>query len=425
MTSAPRPPLILLASVLCLAACDRAEDAAVPATAAEPVTPALGEPVIEDPPIPVTTGPRDAPAGEWSVRSYHPRLHGLDDGAWAEFTLEFLSGVVETKAEADGLRLLRVGRGSVVAQAGFLPGDLLVSVGSARPPTPASLHETWALGERTHWAQIERQREDSTDTVFLWMRSRPTPQTVVCALARLGVVRQGGGRYLIDRALLQALAETPWLYQNHELWQSLGVPQGAPVLRVDDENVGKNGRELASELISARADRRTFALVVGTDDGDARLEYEIVEDLLDAKTLGQIRASPEPVPRRDPTETPSVTTLDYAVEKKGEHHYSVDRKSFEEILSNPTALVRSARIIPNHKDRKVMGFKLYGIRRSSLLSELGFVNGDLISSVQDQDLTGIDDALETYSKLSTTPPDTIRVGVVRRGTEFELKLDLE
>lgn len=178
MTRVPSPKLILVVSVLCAGACDDPEDAATSPTTPKVEAPAVAVSALENAPPSGTAAPRDAPAGQWAVKSHHPRIHQLDDGAWAEFTLELLSGVVGTKAEADGLRLLTVGRGSVVAQVGLLPGDLVISLGSARPPTPASLHDAWALGQRTQWVEVERQRDGSTDTLLLWIPERPRARTL-------------------------------------------------------------------------------------------------------------------------------------------------------------------------------------------------------------------------------------------------------
>ncbi|MGH1342541.1 MAG: hypothetical protein ACRBN8_13355 [Nannocystales bacterium] len=431
MTSASFPALLLLVSLASATSCDRSKDGPAP-DAPPDVAAAVSDeaPTPKRLPDPPPQGSRDAPAGEWTVQSHHPRLHQLDDDAWAEFSLEFLSGVVQTRNEADGLRVLSIGRGAVAGQVGLLPGDLLLSIGATQAPALASLHDTWALAQRTHWAEIRRLRDGSTETIFLWIRSRSTAQSVASSLVRLGVVQQEGGRRLIDRALLETLADMPWLHQNRELWQSLGVPGGGPVLRVDDENIGKNGLELALQRIGERAAERTFELTVGTDDGEARLQYEVIEDVLDSEALSTIKATPKPASayrRGGPAGSRSkpATTLDAVVTENGEHRYSIDRDRFAELLADPSVLARSARIVPSQKDGETVGFKLYGIRRSSLLDKLGFHNGDLLVSVQGRPIGDFDEALEAYAAVSKAPPETLRVTIVRRGVEIELKLDLE
>lgn len=429
MTMVPSPKLILVVSLLCASACDGQEDAAASSAVPGAEASAVATPTRENAPPPATTPPRDAPAGRWSVKSHHPRVHQLDDAAWAELTLELLSGVVGTKAEPEGLRLLTLGRGSVVEQVGLLPGDLVTSLGSARPPTPASLHDAWALGERTKWVEVERQRDSSTDTLLLWIPERSKARTLASVMVWLGVARQDDGRRLIDRTLLEALAEAPWLHPYPELWRSLGVPGGGPVLRVEDTNVGPDGEEQALKLIAACADQRTFEVVVGSDEGETRLQYEIVEDLLDPEALEKIRATG--APRRSPfgglgpKSRSAAGADDDAIEEKGELRRSIDRKRFEALLADPAVLARSARVVPNMEDGEPRGFKLYGIRRSGLLGELGFKNGDLILSVQGGAIEGLDDALKAYTELSKSPPDTIRVGITRRGAELELTFDLD
>ena len=40
-----------------------------------------------------------------------------------------------------------------------------------------------------------------------------------------------------------------------------------------------------------------------------------------------------------------------------------------------------ARVVPSQRDGTLLGYKLYGIRKGSMLDALGFVNGDLVQSI--------------------------------------------
>lgn len=77
------------------------------------------------------------------------------------------------------------------------------------------------------------------------------------------------------------------------------------------------------------------------------------------------------------------------------------------------ALMRSARIVPNMVDGEITGLRLFGIRRSSLLSALGFQNGDTVLDVNGRALAEPDQALEAYAALRGA--DRYEVHLERRG----------
>ena len=62
---------------------------------------------------------------------------------------------------------------------------------------------------------------------------------------------------------------------------------------------------------------------------------------------------------------------------------------------------------------RVIGVKVYGIRRSSLLGRLGVQNGDVLRTINGFDLSSPDSALEAYTKLREM--DQFTIAMVRRG----------
>jgi general secretion pathway protein C len=69
--------------------------------------------------------------------------------------------------------------------------------------------------------------------------------------------------------------------------------------------------------------------------------------------------------------------------------------------------------VPHEQDGKVVGVKLYGIRRKSLLGSLGLQNGDLLRTINGFDMSSPDTALEAYSKLRSA--NNLTMAVTRRG----------
>ena len=108
---------------------------------------------------------------------------------------------------------------------------------------------------------------------------------------------------------------------------------------------------------------------------------------LETLSSSLINTSPEPAPA-----LPSL----YCPEPE---RCSIPRAVIDEMLANPADFAKQARIIPSLRDGVARGFKLYGIRPDSLPKNLGFKNGDMVTSVNGLPLTGMDQAMTAYTQL--------------------------
>jgi hypothetical protein len=91
----------------------------------------------------------------------------------------------------------------------------------------------------------------------------------------------------------------------------------------------------------------------------------------------------------------------------------IPRRDMEAWLADQDGMMRSARVIPHEEGGMVVGLRLYGIRRTSMLSRLGFENGDTVYSVNGQSVADPEHLLEAYSELREA--DEYRVDLSRRG----------
>jgi len=141
---------------------------------------------------------------------------------------------------------------------------------------------------------------------------------------------------------------------------------------------------------------------------------------------------PQPVATPVPPTSPAIASasgslgeaeLDAAISKQSESSYTVQRSFVDKLLSNQAEIMRSARIVPHEENGQVVGVKLYGIRRNSLLGKLGMQNGDLLRTINGYDMASPDSALEAYAKLRSAA--NLSVAVTRRGQPLALEYNIQ
>ena len=108
------------------------------------------------------------------------------------------------------------------------------------------------------------------------------------------------------------------------------------------------------------------------------------------------------------------------VKKIDDFNYEVEREIVEQFLVNPAKL--GARAAPLQKDGKIIGVRLFGVRRGSPLAAIGVKSGDAIQAINGYELTSIDKMLEAYEKLKST--DNFTVSMMRRGKPVEMRYQI-
>ena len=111
------------------------------------------------------------------------------------------------------------------------------------------------------------------------------------------------------------------------------------------------------------------------------------------------------------------------IEKISDTNFNIQRGLVDKVLANQGSLMKSARVIPHEENGRVVGVKLYGIRRNSLLGRLGVRNGDMLRTINGFDMTSPDTALEAYSRLRTA--DKLTLAVKRQNKEITIDYNIE
>jgi general secretion pathway protein C len=134
-------------------------------------------------------------------------------------------------------------------------------------------------------------------------------------------------------------------------------------------------------------------------------------DLLDAAP----NAPSPPVSAVTPTPGGDALSqeMDRGIRKTSEHSYDIQRQTLESVLGNMNLLSRSARIVPEIKDGKAAGFRLYSVRPDGPFAKIGMQNGDVITSINGLEITSPEKALEVYAKLKSA--SHLSLGLERNG----------
>ncbi len=87
--------------------------------------------------------------------------------------------------------------------------------------------------------------------------------------------------------------------------------------------------------------------------------------------------------------------------------YVISRRAIDRALAGPETLARRTRILPEVRDGRTVGVRVFGIRQGDVLSSLGFANGDVILRVNELEIASPDRCLEAYARLRATDRLTV------------------
>ena len=168
------------------------------------------------------------------------------------------------------------------------------------------------------------------------------------------------------------------------------------------------------------------SVVVSSSSGVCRLlMFEEEEDAGSVRTPA-VATRPAPAPS-NPVDARNAglsdAELDEGIEKISDTKFSIQRSLVDKALANQGSLMRAARVIPHEENGRVVGVKLYGIRRNSLLGRLGVRNGDMLRTINGFSMTSPDTALEAYSRLRTA--DKLSLAIKRQNNEMTIDYNIE
>jgi general secretion pathway protein C len=111
------------------------------------------------------------------------------------------------------------------------------------------------------------------------------------------------------------------------------------------------------------------------------------------------------------------------IRKISDTEFQIDRAVVDNILEHQADLMRTARIVPEQKDGKVVGIRLFGIKPETLLGKLGLQNGDRLEAINGFEMASPEKALEAYARLRSA--ESLSVRVTRRGNPVTIDFKIQ
>ena len=188
----------------------------------------------------------------------------------------------------------------------------------------------------------------------------------------------------------------------------------------------------------ALAGRRLAQGVILTVAGrDAGAIFEILLHSMNLRTYGRgarrsiVADGPETTQSRDANERERVdierdkvlANIDAEIKRQDGSHYTITRRGADAVIASLPLIARTMRVVPEAKGGKPIGFRLLSLRPGAILTHVGFQNGDVIRSLNDNELTSPDKALEAYTRFRTT--GVMRAGFVRGSKPLSVEIKIE
>ncbi len=143
------------------------------------------------------------------------------------------------------------------------------------------------------------------------------------------------------------------------------------------------------------------------------------------KTPALSKTTPKPAAKSAASggKNDKFSDLRKGIRKLNDNKFEVDRKTIQEVLTNPGKYRDGTRPIPNYKGGKINGFKLVGMKPGSIYYDLGLRPGDVITSINGKPLNGPNAALELVQNIGTI--SNVRLGIDRNGTQREVSANIK
>ena len=143
-------------------------------------------------------------------------------------------------------------------------------------------------------------------------------------------------------------------------------------------------------------------------------------DLVKSKKSSGSGSSIRPASKTSSTASKAPAKVEGEVTDAGDHKI-VDRSLLDHYAKNMDDIYKNIGIAEVKEGGKIKGFRITFVRRGSPFAKLGIKRGDVIKSINGQEITSYNAAFETYKNIGNIENLTM---VIKRGKE-EMELEYE
>jgi general secretion pathway protein C len=124
-----------------------------------------------------------------------------------------------------------------------------------------------------------------------------------------------------------------------------------------------------------------------------------------------------------PSNDPMKAAIDAGIHKLDDTTYEIDRSLVEQVLANPMAIAKGARVMPSIKNGQPDGMRVAAIRPDSVFAKLGLQNGDTIHAINGNALDSMSAGLEVYDKVKNA--NALQIDITRGGKPVSMNYRIE
>lgn len=150
-------------------------------------------------------------------------------------------------------------------------------------------------------------------------------------------------------------------------------------------------------------------------DNNGRLE--VLEVDFEKKVKG--RRNPKRSLKRGTTRQSKAAK---GVKKISANKFILDREEVENLSGDVTQFMTQVRIVPNRVDGKPSGYKLFNIKKGSIIESVGLRNGDVIKSINGMSINKPEEAFMAYQQVKDG--GAFNIELQRRGRTQTLQYEV-
>lgn len=145
-------------------------------------------------------------------------------------------------------------------------------------------------------------------------------------------------------------------------------------------------------------------------------------EVLELAALPASSPGPEAARAESPSPSPAAADAREAIRATGPSQFEVSRKALQARVGGMEAVLKAARLEPFVVDGKTLGLKLSGVENISMARFVGLENGDVIQSVNGQELSSMQKAFQVFQKARSQPSLNVELlrGQSRKTLSFNL-----